>query len=165
MSERRNTIQSLISLAKALKENPLYLSAVLVIYLNGYFLNSFFFTGNSPHVWLVPELACGLVWSVMTAIPILASCQECMPLSLLAAKYVLVACMVIATGTLGIFLIMMLLDRAIDGIVKEVFEIYSMDLRFLPWVVTFIFGLISFIYLVRLVLRTSKVAIKKVSSV
>lgn len=118
---------------------------------------------NSRTIWIVPELASGLVWTCLIATVILASARDYLPLTSLSARYVLVACLVVATATLGVFLLMIAIKHALDALVKEVLEVYGKDFRPVPWVAAGGVGTTALLWFFIIVTRAVRRAIRVVS--
>lgn len=86
------------------RESPSLSAILLFLWANGYFLNARVF-GASPSTWLLPELGTGLIWACFVATLMLAATGEFIPPTRLATTYVLLACLVESTGSLGIVML------------------------------------------------------------
>ena len=163
MNARTDTIQSLLNLAKALKSNPWYLTVILVVYFCGYFINSYFLDANALRFLIVPDLATGFLWVALMSMVVLASCHEFSPFSFQAAQYLLVSCMIVSGGSLGVLLLIVLINRAMAGIILEIRDYYHLDLRALPWIISIGVGAVFMIWIYRVVLIAAKNSIRNVS--
>lgn len=158
-----NVIDSLINLAKAFQQNPWYLSVILAIYLDGYFINKYLLHTNPPSYWIVPELATGLIWICLIATIILVSTYEFMPLTHTSAKYVLIACIVVATGTLGDFIIMIAVMAGFDRILLEIKNLYDKDFRMIALILTALIGISILIWFFNAAVKAARKSIEIVS--
>lgn len=153
---------TLANLARALQQNPWYLSIVLVTYADGYFINAYMLPMYPRFGWIIPELVSGMLWIGLVTAILLASSHEHFPLNAHAGRFVLIACLVTATGTLGIFLVMIVVNHALQGIAQEIQATYRWDLGLVFKLATGAFGVTGLLWFVVVVVKGARRAIRRI---
>jgi hypothetical protein len=154
---------TLISLAQALRDNPWYLSSVLVIYLDGFLITSLILRTEGIRVWVVPELAYGLGWTCFMSIVITGSLHKYLPFNKERARYLLIACLSGAPGTLIPFVLLSVAaKRGLDAIASEVGRIYGHDYHLVSLLLAPALGIALSVFVLYTLVKVARAAMSRV---
>ncbi len=159
-----NPLSSLVTLAKALRENPWYLSAVLVIYLDGYIINLCLWPSQSVRVFIIPELASGLVWICVVGVFMIAAVRKYLPFTNRRARYFLIASLIGGPATSVALPLMIGAKRVLGAQATEIHSMYGRDYRLLAPVIALACGLVIFAFLLSLLTTTLRASMARGSA-
>jgi hypothetical protein len=125
-----NQVRFLVEIGRALRENPWFFTVLLCTYLDGYFINTMIF-GTSVSVWVLPELATGLIWVCLITAVVVAATREVVPPTRTAACYCMVASLVVATGALGVVVAGRATRSILGAMAEGIPELHAIDARWL----------------------------------
>jgi hypothetical protein len=120
---------SLIALARALRENPWYFSIVLVVYLNGIEINLYLLNNRVTFLAIFDNLAVGCALLGLVATVLLVRTRDLFPFTPAEAQKILIACLVVSSGWLMTLLLLIGINKGVQGFADEFRNTYGYDLR------------------------------------
>ncbi len=153
-------VSTLSALAQALRDNPWYFSIVLVGYLNGVGLNLYLLNKQVNFLAVLDNLSVGCAWLGLVATIVFVRTSQLFPLSRAEAKKVIIACLLISSGSLMTLVILKGISNGVQGFAGEFRDNYGYDLRLALKASLGILWLVQIVYFFVVATRGARDAIK-----